>query len=169
MGYQQLLPIVVEKTAKLSGLDWENQCILNAQSEIGFFPAGEHPLYTLVATEIVIAPGRANMLSCLRHAPHSEFDPSKNHSQEACDNLKKAYPKARHMCLASMTFDANHQPVKLFLGVHGAAVRATLRSIPARCQPSPPMLPRPTRRSSLESSLCNLHSGRTEWPQVPRG
>jgi hypothetical protein len=35
----------VEKTAKLSGLDWENQCILNAQSEIGFFPAGEHPLY----------------------------------------------------------------------------------------------------------------------------
>ena len=45
MGYQQLLPIVVEKTVKLSGLDWENQCILNAQSEIGFFPAGEGSLY----------------------------------------------------------------------------------------------------------------------------
>jgi hypothetical protein len=32
---------------KLSGLDWENQCILNAQSEIGFFPAGEESLYLL--------------------------------------------------------------------------------------------------------------------------
>ena len=35
---------LVEKTVKLSGLDWEHQCIFSTQSEIGLFPAGEHSL-----------------------------------------------------------------------------------------------------------------------------
>ena len=55
MGYQQLLPIVVEKTVKLSGLDWENQCILNAQSEIGFFPAGEGSLYANTPNAMLVS------------------------------------------------------------------------------------------------------------------
>ena len=42
----QLLPIVVEKTVKLSGLWREFQCILSTQSEIGLFPAGEGSLFT---------------------------------------------------------------------------------------------------------------------------
>jgi len=40
----QLLPILVEKTVKLSGLWREIQCILSTQSEIGLFPAGEGSL-----------------------------------------------------------------------------------------------------------------------------
>jgi hypothetical protein len=42
------------------------------------------------------------------------------HSQEAFDELCKQYPKSTHMCLATMTFDANNNPVKLYLGIHGA-------------------------------------------------
>ena len=42
-----LLPILVEKTVKLSGLWREIQCILSTQSEIGLFPAGEGSLYVL--------------------------------------------------------------------------------------------------------------------------
>eukprot|EP01043_Picozoa_sp_COSAG02_P131982 COSAG02_NODE_69863_length_198_cov_20.292929_2_plen_40_part_01 len=30
-----------EKTVKLTGLDWEDQCIFGTQSEIGLFPADE--------------------------------------------------------------------------------------------------------------------------------
>ena len=57
-----LLPIVVEKTVRLSGLDWEHQCIFSTQSEIGIglFPAGEESLYmysTVDATE-----GRVHVL-----------------------------------------------------------------------------------------------------------
>ncbi len=44
--YWNLLPIVVEKTAKLSGLWREFQCILSTQSEIGLFPVGEESLYS---------------------------------------------------------------------------------------------------------------------------
>ena len=40
-----MLPIVVEKTVKLTGLDWEDQCIFGTQSEIGLFPADEESLY----------------------------------------------------------------------------------------------------------------------------
>ena len=40
-----MLPIVVEKTVRLSGLDWEDQCIFSTQSEIGLFPTGEESLY----------------------------------------------------------------------------------------------------------------------------
>ena len=40
-----MLPIVVEKTVKLTGLDWEDQCIFGTQSEIGSFPADEESLY----------------------------------------------------------------------------------------------------------------------------
>ena len=41
-----LLPIVVEKTVKLSGPDWEISAFFSTQSEIGLFPAGERSLYT---------------------------------------------------------------------------------------------------------------------------
>ena len=40
----RLLPIVVEKTVKLSGLWREFQCIFSTQSEIGLFPVGERSL-----------------------------------------------------------------------------------------------------------------------------
>ena len=39
-----LLPIVVEKTVRLSGLWREFQCIFSTQFEIGLFPAGERSL-----------------------------------------------------------------------------------------------------------------------------
>ncbi len=48
----QLLPILVEKTVKLSGLWREIQCILSTQSEIGLFPAGEGSLYCITALSL---------------------------------------------------------------------------------------------------------------------
>ena len=45
-----VLPIVVEKTVRLSGLDWEHQCIFSTQSEIGLFPASEESLYSHAST-----------------------------------------------------------------------------------------------------------------------
>jgi hypothetical protein len=73
----------------------------------------------LVGTEIVLAPARANNLSPMRHATAADFDPAVQHSQEAFDELCKQYPKSTHMCLATMTFDANNNPVKMYLGIYG--------------------------------------------------
>ena len=42
--WEYLLPIVV-RVVRLSGLDWEHQCIFSTQSEIGLFPADEESLY----------------------------------------------------------------------------------------------------------------------------
>ena len=55
----QLLPILVEKTVKLTGLDWEDQCIFGTQSEIGSFPADEESLYIayMYARPAVQCPG----------------------------------------------------------------------------------------------------------------
>ena len=63
------LPVVAAdcsgKTVKLTGLDWEDQCIFGTQSEIGLFPADEESLYAILAGEsttvnsaLVVAQGR---------------------------------------------------------------------------------------------------------------
>ena len=41
-----------QKTVRLSGLDWEDQCIFSTQSEIGLFPTGEESLYIFLMPDL---------------------------------------------------------------------------------------------------------------------